>query len=103
MPRQAKATPKVYATRPPCKWHEYPCHRPVEAGDTLCAYHQPMARTTARVNYAVRADYHGPLTPDDVDALERGLAFDPGCDCAACLSGVQPTDWPDDDWEEIVP
>lgn len=65
-----KRAPKVYATRPPCKWHEYHCHRPVPEAGTLCAYHQPMARASKRQQW---------------DPGYDGYAPDPGCDCENCL------------------
>jgi hypothetical protein len=85
-----KPQPRVYATRPACKWHGYNCHRPVAAGDTLCAYHRPVALAKSRVDQAYKAGYRGPLTATDIDRIESALGADPGCDCAACLRQAAP-------------
>ena len=74
-----RPAPKVYASRPPCKWFEYPCHRPVEAGRTLCAWHLPQAKAKKLAALPngndVAYDYHA----------------DPGCDCADCLRQMEAT------------
>ncbi len=75
-----KPQPKVYATRPPCKWHAYDCHRDVPEGDTLCAYHRPPARQSNRMGHYYD---HGGKPPRTL-----GVAPDPGCDCTDCLRGL---------------
>lgn len=70
-----KRTPAIYARRPPCKWHGYDCHRPVIAGRTLCAYHEPVARERKKAD-------RNPAYDLPVGAWESA---DPGCDCPACL------------------